>query len=205
MNQEEYEQTDRTLYWELRYQEWLKNPDPGIFKAKADWFNYRFSRILPIPETPKGNVLEVGCGNAMYSVPLLQRFKGYIGFDTSATAIEIARSYLPFNLHRAVYLKQSRDIEMSILSESMDCVVSITVLQHMTIEERRGTIEEIKRVLKPGGLYLGLEMQNGHAPDMPHWNNEEWLEAWKPLELVYDAPEDHPEWAGDNVWVGRKP
>lgn len=208
-----YDETDDiTLYWELRYQEWLNNPsgpDWGVFVQKDRWFEERFSHVLP-QRTPVGKVLEVGCGSAMYAVPLLRRFSTYTGFDTSETAIKLANTY--FNqfpelfqrMYVSLYTGKPGNFETNV-KEYYDCIISITVLQHQPIPYRVAMIENIKRLLKPGGLYIGLEMQGDTAAyDMPKFPTEDWIKAWEPIRIVQDIPAEHPAWAADNVWTGRK-
>lgn len=228
------EADDIANYWELRYIEWLKNPDWGVFETKDAWFEERFEHILaspgryPLPDKllgsgwhpgngaekyfePNGSVLEFGCGNAMYAQPLLRRFKNYVGFDTSPTAIKIAEEYYHGkSLRQRMELLRFTDLDSEldhIFRENegqFDCVVSITVLQHQPVELRRKIIRAIKYALKPDGVYVGLEMQ-GHtmAWDMPPFPEEDWIQAWEPMTIVKDVPANRPEWALDNVWVAR--
>jgi len=193
-----------TGYWEKRYVEWLKTPDWGVFETKAAWFNSRFAHILPIPKEPKGLVLDYGCGNGMYSVPLLQRFENYVGMDTSPTAIEIARNRLGQSRQRAFWLSRENPKDGWQPFPAYDLVISITVLQHQPVSRRRDIIEWIKGVIKPGGMYVGLEMQgNTQAFDMPPMPEDDWRKAWEPFTIRHDVPKEHPEWAQDNVWVAR--
>jgi len=191
-------------YWERRYVDWLKTPDWGVFEFKAAWFNSRFAHILPIPEKPKGLVLDYGCGNGMYSVPLLQRYEKYVGLDTSPTAIEIARNKFGMSRDRAFWLSRENPQEGWHPFPAYDLVLSITVLQHQPVSRRRDIIEWIKGVIKPGGMYVGLEMMgNTQAYDMPPMSEGDWRKAWEPFTMTYDAPKDRPEWRDDNVWVAR--
>lgn len=204
------ESDDISLYWENRYQEWLKNPDWGIFELKDKWFESRFSHIIP-KRTPIGMVLEVGCGNAMYSVPLLRRFESYVGLDTSPTAIKIADLYFNTDYsdsqRKRLLMLINRDEEwFTPMAPLFDCVISITVLQHQPIAYRLAMIENIKRLLKPGGLYIGLEWNGAEtqARDMPPFPKEDWIKAWEPMRIVQDIPSEHPDWESDHVWVSRK-
>lgn len=201
------EEDDITLYWELRYQEWLKNPngpDWGVFENKDSWFEERFSHIIP-KRTPVGRVLEVGCGNAMYSVPLLRRFESYTGFDTSPTALKIAEIKLGIRPDMNLFLVTPDQDWFGDSNKLFDGVVSITVLQHQPIPRRLRYIEQIKRLLKPGGIYIGLEMQgNTLAYDMPPFPTEDWIKAWEPMVIVKDHVPEHPYWDADNVWVARR-
>jgi SAM-dependent methyltransferase len=240
-----YDDTDDIpMYWELRYREWLKNPNWPVFKEKQDWFDVRFDHILPlqngpitIPDSLGGSgwnpsksevllsfmenrhylgesVFEVGCGSAMYAVPLLKRFKYYYGVDTSPTALKIAelyyKDYPEFRKRMHLYCSGPLgDLDWifnnpELIGLKVDCVVTITVLQHQTVDRRARMINAIKNRLKPGGVYIGLEwVGHSDAYDMPPMDDVQWREAWEPMEIVRDNPPEHPKWVEDNVWIAR--
>lgn len=201
---EYYQQEDVVEYWNKRYEIWdvelTEEAKYAHFKGKDAWFEERFSHILPQINTG-GSVLDLGCGNAQYSVPLKRRFSRYQGIDTSRKAIEIARRYFRVGGWDASRYN-GRDIPF--FDDWFDCVVSITVLQHQPIENRLRLIEEVKRVLKPDGIYIGLEWvdKTTAAFDMPNMDTQIWIDAWKPWVIVPDVP-PVAEWVNDHVWVAR--
>lgn len=194
------ESDDIVAYWDRRHIEWDKNPNISIFAEKLSWFNIRFDHILPVPLEPIGRVLDYGCGCGMYSPALLRRFAKYRGVDTSRKAVEIAVRYFGHQKNwRVMQIDPGQTLPFP--DQFFDCAISITCLQHLPIPLRLAAIQEIKRVLKPGGKYVGLEMMgNTQAADMPPMSEADWLEAWKPLTLVQDVPAHNPEWALDNIW-----
>lgn len=204
MNHDEYLECDRTEYWSLRHDEWMKSPDYANLIGKDAWFKVRFAHIMNEPHNYNGFVLDVGCGCGIYSDALQQLYFHYFGVDTAKSAIDFARDHFG-HPNKDFYLTE-RDKGLPFSTHQFDCVFSCTVLQHMTVNERLRAIQEIKRVLKPDGLYVGLEMQNGQAPDMPQMSEEQWIEAWEPFVIVRDNPPDHPDWINDNVYytVGRR-
>ena len=99
-----------------------------------------------------GSVLDIGCGTGALFPELKRRGGDYlVGIDTFVqeysfkglmkkedVAADIAwadAQYLPFK------------------DDSFDTVVCISALEH--IEDSKGTLEEIKRIIKPGGRFLG--------------------------------------------------
>jgi SAM-dependent methyltransferase len=210
-----YDETDDiAAYWSKRYVNWYKNPQWHVLAGKAQWFEIRFAHLLPpISDHPTGSVLDYGCGNAMYALPLLNHFENYTGFDTSETALEIAVDYyshivnpplIPGNKISLVYYDGDPGA-FSHITGPYDLVVSITVLQHQPASFRLAMIENIKSLLKPGGRYIGLEWNeiSTGAYDMPGFSKQAWIDAWKPLEIAHDIPAEHPDWAEDHVWYTR--
>jgi len=203
-----YETEEVTGYWNARHLTWDQEMSPearaSLFTYKKNWFNERFEHILPLTQFPEGKVLDYGCGCGMYSVPLRQRFEKYYGVDTSAAALGIALRHFGLDSQNSFRLLPRQGAALPFPNGFFDCVVSITVLQHLPVDVRIATIQEIKRVLKPNGGYLGLEMIGDTAAfDMPAMSEEEWHSAWSPLKLVFDIPPKHPEWAADNVWYSE--
>ena len=198
-----------TNYWDSRYSEWAKTPDYGVFEFKDIWAETRFRHILGEPKMRGSMVLDYGCGNTMFAPFLMRRFASYYGVDTSPTALDIADKFvggkMPASDKARYHPSLIRRGEKLPFADAMfDCVFTITVLQHQPIPERVRIIGELKRVLKPDGIYVGLEyIGNTLAADMPPMLEEEWVQEWLPLIIVKDYPPEHPEWHADNVWVTK--
>ena len=101
------------------------------------------------------DVLEIGCGSG-YGAFLLNGLqpKSYIGLDVMTEQVELARKNYP----QFKFLIQDAEDLSQFANESKDVVIIFGVLHH--IPNWRKTIDEIKRVLKPGGS-LFLEEPRG--------------------------------------------
>jgi SAM-dependent methyltransferase len=101
------------------------------------------------------DVLEIGCGSG-YGAYLLDQLqpKSYIGLDLMTEQVELARKNYP----QFEFLIQDAEDLSQFESESKDVIIIFGVLHH--IPNWRKTIDEIQRILKPGGS-LFLEEPRG--------------------------------------------
>lgn len=127
------------------------------FRAMNTWWRKWGHRYFELPmfqrmglDVTDKDVLEIGCGNG-YGGYLLNQLKprSYIGLDVMEEQIEIAKRNHP----QLEFLVQDAADLSRFAKASRDVVVIFGVLHH--IPEWRRVIDEISRVLKPGGdLFL---------------------------------------------------
>jgi ubiquinone/menaquinone biosynthesis C-methylase UbiE len=98
---------------------------------------------------PGSRVLDAGCGNGRYLLPLSRKYD-VVGIDVSVNALSKARFYLDRSGQYAECIA-STITALPFSDGSFDAVVCYGVLQHLLEKERALAAEELKRVLTPSG------------------------------------------------------
>ena len=98
------------------------------------------------------SVLDVGCGTGTLLREIVRResLARVTGLDADPAILEIARRKLA-NAGTACELVQGNSTKMPFADDAFDHVVSTLFFHHLRREDKRITIEEIMRVLRPGG------------------------------------------------------
>lgn len=135
--------THATDWWtgETRWLRLLQNMVP----ARLAYFN-------PIVGDWRGkSVLDLGCGGGFMSEALARRGAHVIGVDPSAPAIAIAQKHAETS-GLSIDYRVGMGESLPVAESSVDIVVCVDVLEH--VRDLDAVIGEIRRVLKPGGLFL---------------------------------------------------
>lgn len=96
-------------------------------------------------------VLDVGCGGGFTSEFLAQRGAIVAGIDQSSACIEAAKNHAVQGGLTINYQQGVAEV-LPYSDTSFDCVVCVDVLEH--VANLRHTLQEIYRVLKPGGFFF---------------------------------------------------
>ncbi len=97
--------------------------------------------------------LDFGCGAGRLTRALMHRFEHVDGVDVAASMIDLARRLNPNPDRVRFHLNERPDLRL-IEDDSVDFVVSIVVLQHMSNALKAGYLREFVRVLAPGGIAM---------------------------------------------------
>jgi SAM-dependent methyltransferase len=114
--------------------------------------------------------LEIGCGPGRLIKPLSQYFGEIHGVDVSDEMIRLARQRLADVPHAHVHATNGASLAQ-FADESFEFVYSYAVFQH--IPSRDVVLEymrEIRRVLKPGGIFRGQFNGLPHSGDTNTWS-----------------------------------
>jgi len=96
------------------------------------------------------SILDLGCGTGEFA-PLF-RAEDYRGLDIEPSNIAYAKRHYPG------YQFQTGDaMKLPFPDASFAAILVVGVLHHLSLEECRRTLSEMRRVLKPGGKVLVME------------------------------------------------
>jgi len=162
-----YKSKRAKVNWEQSFNEQILRqayntaPVEAIVRNASYYFRDRFSD----DELSKLNFLEMGCGTGPNLIWLAQKGINVSGVDISPTALALCRKNLE---HSGLSEKIDKLVESSVVDipfeeESIDGIFEACVFQHLTKEERHKAFSEVKRVLKPGGLFVGYMLDRGHS------------------------------------------
>jgi ubiquinone biosynthesis O-methyltransferase len=153
-------------YWMPLRRRPAKRNDLSIYEVPADWWDgrTRWLRILknmvparfaffdPIVGDWRGlAVLDLGCGGGFMAAALAERGSIVTGVDPSAGAIDSARRHAEREKLDIAY-RVGVGERLPFSENSYDVVVCVDVLEH--VEDIDRVLFEVRRVLRPGGLFL---------------------------------------------------
>lgn len=95
-------------------------------------------------------VLDVGCGAGFVSNGLAQHAFQVMGVDYSQDALNVAQRYAPQK--NPPRYEWGDAYALPFANDTFDSVIAFDFLEHVTSPEK--VIAEVKRVLRPGGLFL---------------------------------------------------
>jgi SAM-dependent methyltransferase len=116
----------------------------------------------------KGELLEIGCGEGRGVEILMPLVDGYLGLDKIQEVIEALKKKYPEAKFRHAVIPPFSGIA----DNSFDSIVSFQVIEH--IQNDRLFLEEIYRVLKPGGTAIISTPNIRHTLSRNPWHIREY-------------------------------
>lgn len=166
----------------------FQNQAPGAFDM-----SYPRLRFLAEQCDAGARVLTIGVGTGLLERLLVQRGVDLSCLDPSETTIERLGSELGLGARA----KHGHGQNMPFESDAFDRVIMTEVLEHLSTNILHATLDEVRRVLKPGGEFLGTvpfreELATGHVI-CPHcessfhrWGHEQTFDVGTLTQLFKD-------------------
>lgn len=117
-----------------------------------------FASLKTLTKTANTKLLDVGCGNGRLADVI--QVADYTGLDLSSQLLQIAQQRFPDYtfVHGSV-------LQLPFPDKQFDIVTCVATLQHIpSIEYRQKALQEMARVLKPGGMIFMLNWNLAEQP-----------------------------------------
>jgi 2-polyprenyl-6-hydroxyphenyl methylase/3-demethylubiquinone-9 3-methyltransferase len=95
------------------------------------------------------DILDVGCGGGLLSVPLAMDGHRVTGIDLSASSLAFARKK---DITRSVHFELADAQMLPFADSSFDVVCAMDLLEHVPCAKK--VVQEAARVLRPGGMFF---------------------------------------------------
>ncbi len=155
------------------YERWILPPLLDLTMRQRQIEDYR-RKLIP---TARGRVLEVGIGSGLNLPHYDVEVTGIVGLDPSARLLSMARRRAD-RVNAPVELMQGSATAIPLGDASVDTLVMTWTL--CSIPDPLAALDEMRRVLKPGGALLFVEHGLSPEPGVARW--QQWLTpAWRRL------------------------
>jgi SAM-dependent methyltransferase len=133
-------------------------------------------------------VLDLGCGTGRHVLYLARSGFSVFGLDNSPEGIRLARQWLEEEGLDADLQLQSMTERLPYEDRTFDAVISVQVIHHADIATIRDIVQEITRVLKPGGFLFATVPQLKDGRPRASWGT-----SFEQVEPQTFLPLDGPE------------
>jgi SAM-dependent methyltransferase len=105
-------------------------------------------RYAKIASYIKGDVLELGCGNAQILAKYGSNIATYCGVERSAKLVEKLSQKYP----RMSFVQCDLDRDQLAIDRTFDCVLMIAIIEHLF--NQQFVMDKVAQMLKPGGIIV---------------------------------------------------
>lgn len=125
-------------------------------KGRADWLEpepFVCEHLPPPSEAGATRLLDVGCGPGRHAVYAAQRGYRAVGVDSAAAGVRHLHAWSAAE-RLAIDVAIADMCALPHPNESFECVIAWNVVYHGTRNIVEQAVDEIRRVLIPGGLFI---------------------------------------------------
>ena len=152
------------------------------------------SRLLDLKAGKR--LIDCGCNIASYYPPLQGAGFDYVGVDQSAEALNIARKRYP-----GIELVHSYLWDMNFVAKPFDIAISMAVLQHNQLLEKRSILRAVAQAVRPAG-YFAMQESTVLKETATQLRQAQWIELVEGhgFKLV-DTWHPNPEYAVNDAYL----
>jgi SAM-dependent methyltransferase len=152
---------DRSFAEQIERQAYNTAPVEALVRSVSYYLRERYAQ----DELRGLHFAEMGCGAGPNLVWLAEKGITVSGVDISPTALELCRRTLDAAGHADLVgdLVEASVSGVPLPDASLDGILESCVYQHLDREDRIGAFREIDRLTKPGGLFVGHMLEQGHT------------------------------------------
>ena len=148
----------------------IKIPQLNEMKLKDDCISKNFvfrkfqkekyKKIISLAKKG-GNVLDMGCGNGVFTINLCPFFNKVLGVDSDdllemekggKSALDMANYLVKFYNLKNISFEKGHIYSTKFQDNHFDTIFCLEVLEHLTDKEK--AIQEMRRILKPEGCFV---------------------------------------------------
>lgn len=147
------------------YQHYVHARGESLAPATVDGFAPRASSLRSLirkhfPADSTASILDLGCGHGALIYFLRQAgYRNVVGVDVSPEQVAEAARLGIEGIREGDLLETLRNLP----DHSQDVVIAFDVIEHFTKDELLHYVDEVLRVLRPGGRWL-IHAPNGESP-----------------------------------------
>jgi len=162
------------------------NPEVDLASRKPETIKTTVEWVLSNTDKPELDILDLGCGPGLYSELFAGKGHNVTGVDFSENSIKYAREEAKNKNLDIKYLNKSY-IDLDLQETQFDLVLLVfTDFGPLLPDERNNLLSVIKRVLKPGGMFIfdvlndndiegKLSSRNWEVSGQGFWKNEPYM------------------------------
>ena len=145
------------IYDELRAEFGDASPKADRYLSERSFFQERALVLEAVGDAP-GTILDVGCGGGLVALPLVEAGRRVVGVDVNAGSCRRAKS-------NGVATIRGDAFDLPLAEGMADVVLNVEFLQEHRPEAVERLLQEVARVLRPGGR---LVLVWGNRGALPH-------------------------------------
>lgn len=132
-------------------------------ESLADQINTGYGKTIAGLLSPGSTIADIGCGPGGYEPEIARAGAKIVAGDISLNMLKILAGRLDDGPDRSIIPCKINAYDLPLLDHSMDAAVCLQMLPF--VGDPAAVVREIKRVLRPGGLFITDGPKNRRYPD----------------------------------------